>query len=511
MAGSVVGKILSCVVLIVLCFILGAQAAESAVLSVAYIAAIVGAVFMLILGPRCWMLLFLLPPVLGVLPLPDSLKTIAMQFLVAPVILAYWIAMWAMGYVKIRWRSLLLLDLLIFLVVVFLFAAYLKNPVSIAVLGLDTDTVGGKVYVAALGMIIHYIALSCIPMEYGKLESVQNWRIWLGLVCVIISTIAGLAGFNGGEEAMAMSEAMEDSRFGAFQRFGSYLGVLLFAHFPLFRFLVNPLLVLGMLVAMAGIMLSGFRSALASLGITFFFITCIRKEFVIAVCLALTCYGGLFVLNSDGGLRSLPLGVQRALSFVPGLSVDKNISKEAEGSIEWRLEMWQWAMDPRTGFIKDYVWGDGFGLSASEMQRDERAVMRGEMYYGDQDSFARRKIWHNMPISLIQGVGYVGLAVSACCIIYTCLLAFRVCCSLRGTRLFVPALVLLMPSATILVLFPGHAGNEVTFMNFLANSALVKLLFCEARERGLIIPWMQRKYYVPKMIQEHGDQLKPAA
>lgn len=511
MAGSVVGKILSCVVLIVLCFILGAQAAESAVLSVAYIVAVVCAVFMLILGPRCWMLLFLLPSVIGVLPLPGAFSLINRAFLVAPIILAYWIIMWAMGYVKIRWRSLLLLDLLIFLVVIFLFAAYLKNPVSIAVLGLDTDTVGGKVYVAALGMIIYYIALSCIPMEYSKLESVLNWRIWLGLVCVIISTIAGLAGFNGGEEGMAMSEAMEDSRFSAFQSFGSYLGVLLFAYFPLFRFLVNPLLVLGMLVAIAGIMLSGFRSALANLGITFVFITCIRKEFVMAVCLALTCYGGLFVLNSDGGLRFLPHGMQRALSFIPGLTVDKNIVIEASGSIDWRMEMWRWAMDPRTGFIKDYVWGDGYGLSASEIQRDERAVIRGEMDYGDQDSFARRKVWHNMPISLIQGMGYAGLAVAVLCILYTCLLMFRVCCSLRGTRLFVPALVLLMPSATILVLFPVHAGNEVSFLGFLANSALVKLLFCEARERGLIIPWMQRKYYVPKMIQEHGDQLKPAA
>lgn len=511
MAGSVVGKILSCVVLIVLCFILGAQAAESAVLSVAYIAAIVGAVFMLILGPRCWILLFLLPPVIGVLPLPASLKTVATPFLVAPVILAYWIAMWAMGYVKMRWHSLLLLDFLIFLVVAFLFAAYLKNPVSVSALGLETDMVGGRVFFAALGMIVYYIALSCIPVEYSKLESVLNWRIWLGLACVIISTIMGLVGFDSGEENMGMSAAMEETRFGALQGFGSYLAVLLFAYFPLFRFLINPFLLMGMLMAVAGIMLSGFRSAFANLGLTFIFITCIRKEFVIAVCLALLCYGGLFVLNSDGGLRSLPLGVQRALSFVPGLSVDKNISKEAEGSIEWRMEMWRWAMDPRTGFIKDYVWGDGFGLSASEMQRDERAVMRGEMYFGDQDSFARRKVWHNMPISLIQGVGYVGLAVSACCIIYTCLLAFRVCCSLRGTRLFVPALVLLMPSATILVILPVHAGNEVAFMNFLANSALVKLLFCEARERGLIIPWMQRKHYVPKMIQEHGDQLKPAA
>ena len=85
MAGSIVGKVLACIVLVVLCFIIGAQAAESAASSMVIIAAVVGVVFMLIMGPRSWMLLFLLPPIIQVLPLPYSLARFNNHYLVAIV------------------------------------------------------------------------------------------------------------------------------------------------------------------------------------------------------------------------------------------------------------------------------------------------------------------------------------------------------------------------------------------------------------------------------------------
>ena len=50
MSGSIVSKILACVVVVLFCFIIGAQAADGAISSLAIIVGLVGAVFMLVMG-----------------------------------------------------------------------------------------------------------------------------------------------------------------------------------------------------------------------------------------------------------------------------------------------------------------------------------------------------------------------------------------------------------------------------------------------------------------------------
>ena len=514
MSNSIVGKIVACIILIVLCFIVGAQAAESAKVSLVYLVMICGGLFMLIMGPRCWMLIFLLPSIVAVLPIPGAIGSYNKAFLVGAGVAVYWLFMWPMGYVKIQWRGMLLLDMLAFLSFALMVASYLKKPVSILALGIDSDYIGGAPYVYAIGAFIYYMALSCIPMPVAQLGKVLSWKMWIGLVCAIIICAENLAGYGGGggeAESMSLGTAVQETRFGAFSGLGANLIVLLFAYFPLVRLLTNPLLTFGMMMSYAMILISGFRSALVMHTFVVVFMSIVKKEFVMMLMLALACYGGLLTMSAGGGLSALPFGVQRSLSVVPGLQVEAAAAREGEGSSDWRYVMWRWALDKRTGFIKDYVWGDGIGLSASELSRDQRAIMRGELQYGDQDQFARTAMWHSIIITVIQSWGYVGLVVVLSTVYVTAFLILRVCSSLRGTSLFVPAMVLLMPFTQSLVFIYFNTATMQGYFTWFVTVANTKLLYCIAREQGLLMPWFQHRRYVPQMIAEHGDRLQQHA
>ena len=90
-------------------------------------------------------------------------------------------------------------------------------------------------------------------------------------------------------------------------------------------------------------------------------------------------------------------------------------------------------------------------------------------------------------------------------------LVIRVSCSLRGTPLFVPALVYIMPFASSPIMFHLSAGTIEVLWNGFHVTALTKLLYCLAREEGLIKPLSLRRRYVPQMIAEHGDRLQQHA
>ena len=73
----------------------------------------------------------------------------------------------------------------------------------------------------------------------------------------------------------------------------------------------------------------------------------------------------LLLLSSAGMLHSLPFGIQRTLSAVPFLDVSAQAKANAEDSINWRFEMWSWALDDREHFIQDKIFGDGFSRDIS--------------------------------------------------------------------------------------------------------------------------------------------------
>ncbi len=100
----------------------------------------------------------------------------------------------------------------------------------------------------------------------------------------------------------------------------------------------------------------------------------------------------------------LPMNIQRAISWLPGISISGSAAANASGTIEWRLELWQEALR----YIPDYIWiGKGFSYD-------------GELYvkllnnYGTTDTIQWALVtgaYHNGYLSLLLVTGLLGLVL----------------------------------------------------------------------------------------------------
>jgi hypothetical protein len=230
----------------------------------------------------------------------------------------------------------------------------------------------------------------------------------------------------------------------------------------------------------------------------------VKRELWCLVLLGLAVYGSLLYLSAEGIVEKFPYGMQRCLSVAPGIEIDREIRSGAEHSSEWRKEMWRWALDARTGYIQDYTWGDGFGQSVDYLRRETIAMMRGQVAAGQQDFFASTGTWHSGYITSIHRLGYIGLVIISLVYLLSTILMFRVSFAWKGTTLFLPCMFFVLPYAAEPALFYISAGSINSFFTTFSQVALIKLMYCVAREQGLIRSFLLPQKYVPQMIREDG-------
>ena len=507
MNNAIVKNVLLSMFLVILCFVVGVQAAESAKVSIGILVALVGIAFMLWMGPRVWTLIYLVPPIMTLLPLPGKLGTLPMEFLVSGLVLFYWIVMWIMGYVKFKWRSLLVLDLLVLVVFCYMVASYLRHPVSMAILGYDAEYIGGKEYVWCIVATVHYLAISTIPCTYEQVKHVMNWGVRLSVAACMLSITLSLLGIRGGTDITELADAATNTRFGMFVTLGIYGIYYFYGTNPLIRIICSPALLLACMFSLIGIVLSGAREVLMDNCFKIMFIAIIKRELWCLMVMGLLCYGGLLYLSSEGVVEKFPLGVQRCFSMLPGVRIDKEIEAGTTHSSEWRIEMWKWALDERTGYVQDYVWGDGFGQSVDYLRRETTSMMRGTTVYGDLDYFAQTGTWHSGVITAIHRLGYVGLAIISMVSVVGLILLCRTGMAWKGTPLFLPFLFFTVSFSGSVPVYFISAGTIPFFFKMYLALSFIKLLYCLAREQGRLTPLLQRQRYVPQVIREHGDQL----
>ena len=499
MNAIAIRNVIVAIVLVLFCILIGSYAAEDKDVSVFMVAGIVGFIFMVVLGRRSWALLYLLPPVVTFLPL-GILAKLPAGFLVAGFVLVYWTLMWIMGYVRFKWRTLPALDVIVLAVFLYYLLTFYWHPVSINQLGIEAEYVGGKEYVWFVLAVVYYVTLSCIPCSYNALYGVLQKTMYLVVGATLFVAVSGLFGMVSEGN---LGEAAGNSRFSLFSELGVVVFLIAFSRKTFHEIMASPKYLAIMLFCCAAVVISGWREKLVAFGAIGLALCYIKREVVYVIFFGIAAYGSLLYLSEEKVVEEqFPYGMQRSLSILPGVQIKDEVRLETEDSSEWRKIMWRWALDPRTGYIKDYVWGDGFGQAVADLNRYNVSLMRGSTVFGDQEDFAYTGTWHNGPILAIHRTGIVGLALITITFLYGAFLIIRVCRAYRGSPMFTLAVLFLCRFYGDIAHFYISAGQITHFFDDFVYLALAKVLYCIGREEGIIVPVFSKGRYNPMLIAE---------
>ena len=187
----------------------------------------------------------------------------------------------------------------------------------------------------------------------------------------------------------------------------NWLQPIAYAAFPLvfaikWKKWVSPIV---WLICIGLIALTGFRSKL----IGFVAITVIyglfRSQSRIKYCVLMAVTGllawGAIILV----VQQLPLGIQRAVSFVPGVKVSHEASFNAEGSVDWRVEIWKYCLEQAPQYL---VLGRGSTFNAQETASGLGS--HDIATFSPWFAFETRS-YHSGPLTLLVDYGLAGLIV----------------------------------------------------------------------------------------------------
>ncbi len=501
MGNSIVKNTIGTLVLIILSFIIGIIAADDIKSSMMLIFALAGCGVLVMMGKRVRYALFLLVPICEGFP---RVANIPLEYPLEAAVLCYWVLLSFIGHAKLTWRKLPGVDLFVLLLVTLMFIAYIRYPVSIEMLeslfGFKAEYTRGKAYIYMIFFLINYICISCIPFEKDELYKLLKWNL------IILLGSSFFEGIN----SIILSGYLPtgEARFTGFQRFGTYLFIVAYCSVPAIKILSSPLLIFSIITSSICILITGYRTFL----MMFFanILTCIlvKKEYIIFFVSAIIGLSFLLFLGISGTLNELPYTFQRVLSGIPGLEVSRKIKGETNSSTEWRVVMWKWALDPRMGYIKDYIFGDGIGFKKSDITKYRRAGYKAETPISgitQQRAFAAQRMWHSGVIESIQCLGFVGLFTICVLLLYATIVMYRVNSALRKTPYFVYSMVhtCTIP-ATILSYFVAAGTLEALFLD-LATLPYIKFFHRIAIEEGKLSSHCGRQKYIPKLIQEGSN------
>lgn len=507
MEGAGFRSLIIFLLLAILAFVAGSLASENAVGALAPTALILGLFFLIYLGKNCWVLVFIVPPVLSVVELP-FLKGFPLAYVICGIVLFYMLILYMMGYVKIKWNGVLLVDIATLIFCLYFVSTYIRHPVTIRTFTSITDygyaEIGGKEYLFLVACALSYLSLSIVSIKFDTLLKVLKWAFWLSAVAVCFSTVRGIV-----IGSVTLDDEVSTTRFSAFAGISRYVFNYVFAKYTLIGIVLSPAKMFVLLISIVGLLLSGFRSILLSVAFYVFFMTCIYKQLCVFILMGLTVWGGLVYISHEDEnlLNELPFGIQRAMAVLPGVEVSKKVKKDAQGSSDWRLEMWKWAMNPSTGYIKDYVWGDGFGLSMYQEKLRTTAISLNLIRSGDNKLFAARGVWHNGAIHFIHRIGYVGLVVVYLWALVVAVFMYKVCCGLRTIEGREYVYMRFVPFFSHLITVWFLPIESLSFIVELYNLALCKLVYLGIKNEYPILIRGNKIKYTPQIFCDSKHSL----
>jgi hypothetical protein len=360
-------------------------------------------------------------------------------------------------------RKVGLLDYLIYTNLAYLAIVFARNPVGFW--AMQTSMVGGRPYFEIALAFCAFMILSRVQVSdfiakiFPLFFVIPSWCVAILDVIsrLVPQTAYPLAMMYSGVGSRGVTSAFQEeaqlgeTRMTGMQNAGlssvlalcaKYNPITLISPFYPFRAIL-----LG--IAFGAIFLSGYRSVLLFGMVAFVLSTLLRgrlKDLWVTGAVMLLVVVALISLQ--GSVLQLPRTMQRALSWLPG-DWDQAATADAEGSSQWRFEMWEWAWNDDR-ILRDRTWGQGFGLSIDDMNLIASSLMAGGgggtlLGGSDRENFMITGSFHSGPLSTIKYIGAVGLALYYPLMCYMALLAWRLCIRARGTKAFTLALFVGIP------------------------------------------------------------------
>ena len=386
-----------------------------------------------------------------------------------------------------RWN---LYDKLLLINLAYLATVYARNPAG--VLLFQTDIIGGRPYFEIFLAFLAYLTLQHVTLTYKQTALIP---ILICVGAVASSFLSAITAFlpNVAEKILpiytgvTMPEQLDsvdvaydvDARKGYLAGFGNSVGPTIVAFYDPSRILLflNPAISFAYLLAIAAILLSGFRSVLVSLIVMTAFSVYFRGGIGAVARLSvvfIVAIGLLLVVQSAG--FQLPLPAQRALSFLPG-SWDPQAASDARGSSEWRFEMWRQALTTDR-YIHNKLLGDGFGFRIQDIQGFESlGGMASAGHDQIQEYFLMIGSYHSGPVSAIRFVGAIGLLLLTVYMFACAMYAWRLILKSNTTPFFPMALFFGCPSIFMPVSYWLIFGTaDSAYVGLLLNLGFLNML-----------------------------------
>lgn len=510
---SQVAKIATGVLLVaIVLLIVGTTASTDSLTSFIIAAGIIGLVATILLGRKIWWLLVLVPLV----SVPLFYVSMVMQAGGASlIVLPFMGALAVLGRIKLKWNKYWPLDLLLLALSAMYIQVFVRHETGIHIIGKsDMEYVGGKEYVLFLFAVLSYLACSLVITNREELVRLARWCFVALLISLVINGVTGVMNVGQGtilEDGSSMSEEtfVMERRYGRFRKFSQIFSILLFCRYSWTELLTSFWRLPLFLVALTGLMLSGFRSDFVSIGSVAILAQMLRKKIWSSMILGMSGFAGLLLLSESGILKDhAPYGIQRAVSFLPLVEVRSDILRNAEGSVDWRQTMWKWAFDDRENFIKDRIWGDGFSTKAEDIKKSRLMYLRGMSSAMEElEGFARAGVWHSGPVECIHRLGYVGLAVVVLLVFCMIFVLYRSCkAMLKQPKAWVFLCIFLSVISSLLKWFYS-AGSQQLIITLIPHIGFAKLVYVTALREGLIEPLWSRQQYIPLLMRENARAL----
>jgi hypothetical protein len=359
-----------------------------------------------------------------------------------------------------------------FAIVAVILQVYLRNPVGLNMFG--ASQVGGKPYLlAALAFGAGFI-LSKYRVNPGEIKWTMKLHILGSLLAFPVNTWRyGLGGGPRLETVQVVGEGLEGpraTRQGSLVSLSNLLAQILASRISPLRACFHPLWAIVLLITLAAAAGSGYRNTIANVGLIFLAAIAYRGGLASTMISMVMGAMGIVSLALVNLAYPLPLNVQRALTPFPG-AWDERVVRDAEGSTEWRTEMWREALFTDR-WIENKVFGDGLGFSRADLEKMES--LGGQAGYGaisglsiHQESVMLNGDFHSGPVQTIRTVGYFGLLVMLIAMTRMSILTHREILRCRGTEWFPILLFFGIPIVIYPLFFTfviGDFGQAVVFI-----------------------------------------------